>query len=117
LKLPWVGSSFTVRATNVPAPIGVLMYTGFSDTSWGGNALPLDLSFLGMTGCSLLVAADVPFPFTPAPPGEATWTLPVPNVASLAGIEFFNQAIVLDLPANSLGLTVTNGLSSRIGIR
>ncbi len=116
-SLPWLGTSFTARASNLPSTVAGLMYTGFSRTSWGGNPLPFDLSILGMTGCPLLVSADVPFPLTATPPGAATWTLPIPNTPSLAGVEFFNQAIVLDLAANPLGLTVTNGVTGRIGVR
>jgi hypothetical protein len=36
-------------------------------------------------------------------------TLPVPNDPTLDGLEFFNQALVVDLGVNPAGVTVSNG--------
>ena len=60
---------------------------------------------------------------SPAPPcvarsstaGAGSLTLPIPNVTGLIGVKFYNQYIALDAPANTLGLTFTNGGAGKIG--
>ncbi|MFT4513704.1 MAG: hypothetical protein ACI91B_002410 [Planctomycetota bacterium] len=39
----------------------------------------------------------------------------VPNTAGLVGVDVFHQWVVLDGPANTLGLVTTNAGRARIG--
>ena len=48
--------------------------------------------------------------------GTATWDIFVPNGVSLAGLEFFVQAVVPD-PAIPLGLGLTRAGAAVIGVR
>ncbi|MDA0933513.1 MAG: sulfatase-like hydrolase/transferase [Planctomycetota bacterium] len=88
---------------------------GFSTASFGGINLPASLDALGMTGCSLLVAADIPFPLLADPRGEALWPVPIPAAPSLHGQVFHQQAVVLDAGANPFGAVLSNAGTGRIG--
>ena len=63
-------------------------------------------------------AASVPLQAAPAPAPvaasgpQASWNLPIPNTALLAGGRFFLQAFVLDPGANPFGATVTNAVEA-----
>ncbi len=114
-ELPWLGSSFTVHVTNVPAALAV-GWVGSSSTSWVGGALPAPLAFLGAAGCSVWVSPEVAQPL-PTSVATVSWTVPVPAVASLIGLDVFLQALVVDPAANPAGFTTTNGLRAHIGQR
>ncbi len=48
--------------------------------------------------------------------GFANYSLAIPNDASLLCQRFYQQALVIDLSANALGLVTSNGLSCHIGL-
>ncbi len=113
--VPSIGSSFTVNLSNLDASVtAAAVLVGFSDTSWAGGALPLDLTPLGMTSCSLLVSPDVSVSVV-ASAGSASWVLPIPANATLFGLEFFNQGLVLEAGANAANAILTNGGAGVIG--
>ena len=57
--LPKINTTFNLRVSNLaPFTVGILLF-GISDTTWNGTPLPLDLSFLGMKGCNLLVSWEM----------------------------------------------------------
>ena len=115
-NLPWIADNFQVRVTNLPTPsTSTFMFTGFSNTRWGSNTLPFDLGVFGLTGCSLLVAPDVVFQITNTN-GSAVWTLPIPNLPALVGLQFYNQSMNLDAGAPG-GARVSNGGAGVIGAR
>jgi hypothetical protein len=108
---PRVGQSLTLRVTAMPphAPGAVLPFS-LSRTRWGLFILPLDLGPIGMPGCWLLASGEPnPTPVQADAGGVATLTLPIPNDPTLDGLEFFNQALVVDLGVNPAGVTVSNG--------
>jgi hypothetical protein len=112
--LPKINTTFHLRVSNLrPLSPGILLF-GFSDTTWNGIPLPLDLAFLGMNGCNLLVSWDLQLWFTP---GGGSWDLPLtlPNDPTLAGLIFYNQAWVMDAKANALGVGTSNGGKGVIG--
>jgi hypothetical protein len=37
------------------------------------------------------------------------WGLPMPNIASLVGLSFYNECYFLDAAANAIGIVATNG--------
>lgn len=114
--LPWAGDTFPVQIANVLPVTSVLVLLGLSNTSWFGIPLPFDLTASGMPGCSALVSGELTFTAASSA-GIATLSLPIPNVTALLSAHFYNQALVLDLAANPLGLTTSNGAEAVIGGR
>jgi hypothetical protein len=104
--------SAVVGANPGGTAVGML---GFSTTDFGGISLPAALDGLGMTGCTLLVAVDIPFPLLADPRGEAVWPVPIPAAPSLHGQLFHQQAVVLDASANPFGAVLSNAGTGRIG--
>ena len=114
--LPKINTTFTLRVSNLqPFYPGLLLF-GFSNSTWNGVPLPLDLSFLGMKGCNLLVSWDLQVAFYAGPSG-GTWDLPlpIPKDPTLEGVTFYNQAWVLDPKANAFGVGTSNGGKGVIG--
>jgi hypothetical protein len=110
-NLPRVGTSFTLQALNLPLAGPVFLAIGASDTLYGPTPLPLNLGPLGAPQCNLLIGIDNLYP-TSNVLGAAAWTFPIPNIPG--GI-FFSQAVVFDPPANTFGLTLSNGGRGVIG--
>ncbi|MCA8972570.1 MAG: hypothetical protein KDC95_22475, partial [Planctomycetes bacterium] len=81
----------------------------------GASQLNVSLGALA-AGCSVYCSYDALLGAVPTnATGSGSLTLPVPNSTGLIGIKFYNQYIVLDAPANTLGLTFTNGGAGKIG--
>jgi hypothetical protein len=111
---PQLGSTFTARASNLPFGIALLQI-GLSNTSIGGSTpLPLDLGFLGMPTCSLLV--DPQLSATMVGVGTAAdWSWSLPASPGLFGISFYAQAFSLDPAANAFGFAASNGAIATLG--
>lgn len=114
---PKIGEVFAAKVSGIPAgPLTrVLGLVGRSGSSWGTIPLPLDLGILGMKNCSLLVSIDLPMIPINHTAGLATWDMPIPNSAALAGSRFFAQALVLDPGVNAFGAVVSNGMECLLG--
>jgi hypothetical protein len=94
VNLPALGTTFRVDLVNLPATAGFAYFVvGFSNTVWNSTPLPLDLAILGMPGCTGYVSADGSV-LRPAA-GGASWSLPLPNNPSLAGLRFYVQGVSL----------------------
>jgi hypothetical protein len=115
-SLPWIGSALTLRLSNLPPQMPAALNLGFSNSAWGALSLPFPLTGIGMPGCWLLVSPDV-LCSIPGTSGTTTFRIQIPFDPSLVWVSFHNQAIVLDPGANPLGLTTSNGGTSRIGAR
>ena len=87
-----------------------------SRTSWFGLPLPLDLTPIGMTGCTLHTGVDMVVALT-ANQGVASWAVPIPADPGLVGSTLFQQALIVDQGANALGVTTSNAGEVRIGAR
>jgi hypothetical protein len=111
---PALGSPFAVEVHNLPVNLAILT-VGFSNTASGAIPLPLPLGSFGMPGCSLL-ADPLATVFLVGAAQSATWNWNVPNGAGFFGLQFYNQAFVLDGPANAAGLTASNGGAGWIGL-
>ncbi|MGE3175296.1 MAG: hypothetical protein AB7O97_21910 [Planctomycetota bacterium] len=111
---PVLGASVQVTVTNAPFDAGIMLL-GFSDTLSGGIPLPFDLTFLGMTGCSLLTDA-FQTDFLIGAGGVLGYSLAIPNAPVFLGAEFYNQAGIFDPTANPFGFTASNGGRGRIGL-
>ena len=110
---PALGSTFTARIGNLPNNVALLTM-GFSDQWSGGQPLPFDLGLYGMPGCWQLVDPMATV-FLAGGGNVATWSWNVPASQSFFGTRFYQQAFVLDGPANGLGLTVSNGGAGMLG--
>lgn len=113
---PWMGGTFAIGVSNLPPGNGAVLAFGESYTTWGAVSLPLSLGFLGMTGCTLYTSGEVVVPLA-NPTGVATYVLSVPNDPTVLGAIFYNQAFVLDPPANPRGQTASNAGAGVVGAR
>src|SRR5262249_11343951 len=94
-SLPWLGDTLALAVEPVPANAPVLLALGFSNTTFGGAALPAPLDAIGMTGCTLFVSIDDTL-LAFANGTRADFALAVPATASLVGLLFYSQAAVAD---------------------
>lgn len=100
-----------------PTPQPFALFTmGFSDTSAGATALPLDLSAYGMPGCHLRVAPDVSLLVATAASSAAV-QIPIPQWSGLLGVPFWQQGFVLAPGVNLAGLLATDSVRGAIGLR
>jgi hypothetical protein len=116
--------NFTVRMPNARTPGSTARRTRQASRSLAllvpaapaRRHSPLDLTSAGLTGCTLYVSGDLVLPLAPSG-GVALLPMPIPNDATLLGAELYNQAFVVDPPANPFGATASNGTAARIGGR
>jgi hypothetical protein len=111
---PALGSMFALAIDNLPVNLAILT-VGFSNTSSGAIPLPLDLGSLGMPGCFLL-ADPLATVFLVGAGQSATWNWNVPSSPVFFALRFYNQAFVLDGPANAAGLVASNGGAGFLGL-
>lgn len=111
-SLPWLGDTVRTRVANIAqTSIGSLFVTSFAP-----SFLPMSLAPLGAPGCDLYLQPDA-IEFRTPVGLVVDWTLAIPSTPSLAGVALFQQALPVDVTANPLGLTATNGLRLNVGIR
>lgn len=116
-SLPALGEKFTMQVLGLPSTTTAgLLTLGLSKSSFGPMKLPLDLSSIGMKGCSLYNSSEIQFIF-PVRQGVGSLALPVPYVAQIKGTRGFLQAFGADRAANASGLVSSNGLEITIGYR
>jgi PKD repeat protein len=106
---PMIGGTgnFTVTGTpNVPVAPGFLFI--------GITKQLMDLTPLGMAGCFLHTDMLLTLGIA-SMNGTATQPFGIPNNPAVVGAQALMQAAIVDPGANGLGVSVTNGLSMRIG--
>jgi hypothetical protein len=113
--LPWLGDTLTLRVDAVPATATAVVDLGFSNTSYGGTALPFDLAALGYPGCQIVAAPEFVLFAGGGPQAVRTLPLSLPNIAAFAGTELFLQAVFLDGATQSI--FTSGGRRARLGIR
>ncbi|MBK8979999.1 MAG: hypothetical protein IPM29_29215 [Planctomycetes bacterium] len=91
---PQLGRVHRVEIGNAPG-IALLIY--------GVTPQSIDLTAIGMPGCSLYTNVSFSVPLQ-AQNGTAVSELTMPSIPALAGQTFLNQAVVVDPAANALGL-------------
>jgi hypothetical protein len=107
------GQTVMMTGSNLPVlQLGALMLGASSTTSIYGP-LPLDLSVIGMGGCSLLQSMEIVDPFVTTASTIAR-PLPLPNDYAFVGFRLYTQLLMLD-PLVPAGLTTSNGVRVRIG--
>jgi trimeric autotransporter adhesin len=112
-QAPWIGSTFSSRATGMPP-------NGLVASVLGLTAISLPLTQIlpqGAAGCLLLASPDVLGLHVPTA-GAVALALPVPNSISLAGRVWRQQVVAFELAAGgSIALlTSSNGLALTIGV-
>ncbi|MEO6596839.1 MAG: hypothetical protein ABIP94_19010, partial [Planctomycetota bacterium] len=110
--LPRIGTTMFVIVNNLPLNLG-LMISGTSNTNSGFGPLPLNVAPLGMPGCFLRASFD----FTTVLTGggnSASYSLTIPNVNTLLGQQFYQQAFVFD-QVNVFGGVLSNASALQIG--
>lgn len=110
-----LGGLGIVEVTNVPAgqSIGIIV-AGFSTTTVAGLPLPMSLTPMGATGCTLYVATDSITFVAVEPDRSAGLSVTVPNTPTLAGLTVSFQGFVIGVnnPAN---LAAANAMTCTVG--
>lgn len=115
--LPVVGRVWWLQATGTGIPgSGVMLAIGFSSTSFGGVALPMELSMVGAPGCWLRTDIDFMLAARVLTSTEAFWDLPIPPLQSMYGLEVFAQALVPVPYRNPAGVLLTNAVVGLLGM-
>ena len=111
---PGLGLAFAQSILNVPSNIAIASL-GFSTSSSGGIPLPLELTVVGMPGCTMWIdPAQSTFLFTATT--TATVSYVIPNDPFFFGLPFFTQGWALDPAANAAGWIATDGGTALIGL-
>jgi hypothetical protein len=112
--LPSLGTSFPLQiGTLPPGPGATYLGLGWSITHWQAAALPLELGWLGLPGCSLWIAPEPGLgPLLLHAGTSTTYSLALPNLPALAGLRFAAQALVFDSGApNGVGAVSNAGVA------
>lgn len=112
---PWLGSHIDLTLTGLPALVLPVLWFGFSNTTWAGLPLPLDLTPLGWPGNEVRIAPEVPVSLLLTGAGSGSTDVNLPLQAALVGTHLYAQALAFD-PITG-GLTTSNGLDLLTGLR
>lgn len=108
---PVMGTSINLDTTNIPS--GSVL--GLSILSLTQLTPGVDLTFLGMPGCTLYQNLDVLNTFaTPGTSASVPWN--VPNVPSASGLVVMNQSAVLKVGINPFGFVTSNAVALLLGV-
>ncbi len=113
---PIIGTTAGALISNAPTSFaGVTM--GWSDSHLAGvPLLPLDLAFIGMPGCSMLVSNDVfGLPVTPLTATTLQFDYAIPYAPHLLGTHVYVQAYCVAPSGNPLQIIASNGIDWLIG--
>jgi alpha-tubulin suppressor-like RCC1 family protein len=106
---PRIGRTLRVNVRNLPVHIAAVAM-GFQMPT-----TPIPLAAIGMPGCDLRIQVDG-VALVAGQQNNAMLELPIPNVRSLVGLRFYNQALVLDPGAgNGLGAVISEASEGVIG--
>lgn len=111
---PRLGQPLAIQLGNLPTPGAALLLVGFSNTASAYGPLPIDLGALGAPGCFLRVAPQAQLLLLGAA-GSASVTLQMPSSPGFVGLTFYTQGLVLDLPANGLGIVASDAAAAQLG--
>lgn len=117
-ELPCLGTSFFRKVGSMQPGSAFFLMQGFA---LQGNSIinsqPFDLGPLGAPNCLVHVRPDFTPLYIANAAGELEILFSVPGTIALRGLPIFEQAAVLDLPANALGITVSNWARMILGER
>jgi hypothetical protein len=110
---PDVGRKVDYVVNNGPLQSFALCVLGFSNTNWGGIPLPFPVP--STRGCSIYTEMVIAPVIAIDSLGVGTFRTVIPNDPSLITGHYFTQMWAIDLPANPLGMTFSNGVNTQIG--
>jgi hypothetical protein len=113
--LPQLGLPFGVAVRDARAGAPAIHTHGTSRDRWGPHRLPFDLTPFGAPGCTILTDTFLWVPMAIGGNGQGEVVYPVPADPQLTGVEFYNQALILDAGVNPLGVATTNAGRALIG--
>jgi hypothetical protein len=113
VALPRLGTNLLVVLDHLPQNL-CFFITGFSNTTASIGSLPFDLGPFGAPGCLARVSLDSTTLLVGSN-GNALSSMTIPNLQSLLGAQLYQQALVIDSPANQLGAVVSNAAALMIG--
>lgn len=117
-ELPMLGTTMVADLGNCPGNTLVIPFAGFSRAMTSSQLpLPFSLQALGAPGCQVEVDPLITGLTLTDAQGRAISTFAIPFAPALSGIEFSQQALVLDPAANVLGWTVSNAGTGLITAR
>jgi hypothetical protein len=105
---PRIGTTITMSVDQLPAAAAVAVL------NLGLGQLALDLTPIGMPGCTLLTSLDESLGMNLGG-AAATQSLTIPNSNALLGAVLYAQGIVIAPGANTLGVLTSNGGTLVIG--
>ncbi|MGE3171493.1 MAG: hypothetical protein AB7O97_02630 [Planctomycetota bacterium] len=113
--LPQVGGTMSIDVSNIAsAPNGNIVILLIS------TEIPaLDVSFLGLTGCTALISLPEIASFTNLVFGASpttSFSVPIPNSPVFYGVQVMSQAVSDDATANPFGFSVSNGGRWTLGL-
>jgi hypothetical protein len=114
--LPSPSSPFLLSVSGAPKKIFLLFLLGFSQRSWNGFPLPLDLGGFGYPGCKLFVSGEVIIPSLANVQGNAEFNFFLPRGPHLFGAQFFSQCLLFVPKASLFSIGTSNALKLRIGL-
>lgn len=109
---PTIGGTLSTTVDNLEFGVA-LMVIGVSNTFSGPIPLPLDLAFLGASGCALRVSLDATESVAAAG-ATAPWSFGIPNVPALNGVQLYNQAAALT-SSNGFGFVTSHAYGWVVG--
>lgn len=112
---PQINDTFRVRIGQARASSSAVLFLGFSNVSWSGVPLPLDLAWLGAPSCAVLTSVDNVQTVRLDATGAGSHSYALPNSIYLLGLRFYNQALVADPGVNLFGFVATNGGAGLVG--
>ena len=104
---PRIGRVHKVTLFDLPIDVAVLAM-GLQPMS------PVALDTLGMPGCAWRTSPDG-LALLVGQSHQASWSLAIPDVPSLVGVHFYNQALVLDPAGNPFGAVVSDAAEGVVG--
>jgi len=110
---PRVGAVAQAVLTNIPSTTAYFSI-GLGHTSFGSQSLPMALDGVGMPGCWLVQSSDIG-QLSIQPPGSATYSLSIPNISALVGVDLYLQGFAAAPGANPAGAIASNGIAWGIG--
>lgn len=117
---PVLGTNFSRTVSNLPVNAPFFLIEGLSNTVSSGPpplSLPFDLGPLGAPNCFVHVDPVANQLILGSPSGSVTINSGMANSIVFRGMAIYEQAVVLDLPANGLGLTASNYARKSLGER
>ena len=115
--LPVLGTTAIAEIDDIPpASLGAFVGLGWSNVFAGPFPLPFSMAQYGMPGCDLLQSSERSVsPTVPTGPGRASYSLPIPNMAGLIGLQVYVQGWASAPGQNAANVILSNALAWTIG--